>query len=367
MPIAYHLDYDDFPIVINKTINIPAGCLLFRGYHVDSNPVSDLPAHFGSHELAQVYGSQDNHTTGMFVSNKELKLLDLRFIIMLLRELLNYPDRKVALDVFKPFIVSYGLCSLKCQLEILNEMIGDKSTILGKLAEIDKFYITYRESGEINPYINPFEPAGIRLGITDVDKLSVLSLKNLLSKYRVDGFIAPQLFSPFHHNNRNREEIVIFDPHNSGIIQIPLTQKRLDKALGYKHVHIRRYISNFIDFPRVFNKEVTYLVGGGVINNSNINSCFDRYLLGDSNEISIINNYTKLSKHYFDSLDIKFSSIDPKYISPAMSTTRDGPITLNLTDDELKDAGFIPITPETLANRDHLKEPIVRVLDMLDK
>jgi hypothetical protein len=367
MSIAYHLDYDDFPLVINKTIDIPAGCLLYRGYHNDSTPISDLPAHFGSQQLAEIYAQQPNHQLGMFVTNKTLKLLDLRFIIMLLRELLNYPDREVDINLFKPFVISYGLCSLKCQLELLHKALEDLSNISSQLENLDQFYITYNDTKTIHPNINPFEPAGVRLGITNIDKLSVISLKNLFSKYDIDGFIAPQMFSPFHHDNRNREEIIIFSPINSKIGQIQLTTERLERSKKYEHKNIRQFLSNIIDFPKIFNKEITYLVGGNLItSHNNINTSFDKYLLGDQDEIKIIDNHINISKKYFDNLDIKFS-FTPLKKKNINTVDFYKPTILNLTDETLMRGGLYSITPDTLNSREHLKDTYSKIMEDLDK
>jgi hypothetical protein len=326
----FHLDFNDFPIIINKAIVLPANTMLFRGYHADSNPVSNEPTHFGTIDLALSYSEQPSHKLGFFVPSKGLRLLDLRFIIILLREMFNRPVGNVNIVALRSLLISYGLCSLAAQLRELEIMVsGDYESMMTEYTQLNTYYKKYESDREsnilaknINTNINVFEPQGIRLGITTIDSLSILTLKTLLAQYDIDGFISPQLFSPFHFQNRNREEIVIFDPKSSGLVLVGEDKYTIDKLLRQDHRNIVDFcdLNQIIDFPNVFYSKFNGLQNGGETEieiefnpefdkNVDPNIIVDMYLLGNKNVVEFIDNHKKLIEKEFYRLDIKIGGL----------------------------------------------------------
>jgi hypothetical protein len=258
----YKFSFDKFPLIINDVIVLPKKTLLFRGYHVDSDPIGDTARHYSTMDVAKIYAEQDtSHKFGVFVTSKPIKLLDLRFIIMLLREFMNHPLNTLDPIILKPLTVSYGLCSLARQIELLDELPN-----ITEYAEYDnfkKFYVGLNPL-IINKNINPVEHQGVRIGITNIDVYSILFLTNLFREYDIDGFIAPQLFSPFHHQNRNREEIVLFNPLKSGILLLPSDRINLKKIENMPSVKIQDFIGkNVVEFLDDQEYTMDFLAGGG--------------------------------------------------------------------------------------------------------
>lgn len=117
-------NFDKFPYVLDFPVILQKNNVIYRGYHKDRKELTSLPTHFSCFDVADVYAKQPDRNLGCYVLQKPLHLLDLRFIIMMLKELINSPTTTINTEILKDLSISYGLCSLKKQLELLDEKNG---------------------------------------------------------------------------------------------------------------------------------------------------------------------------------------------------------------------------------------------------
>lgn len=210
-----------FPLYGN-TIVIPENSVFWRGY-LREYPLSSRPAYFGTEETAKIYGD----TYNAFTNSRPLRLLDIRFLKVILRQLFqdNRSNKKLSptdLQTIQRLSTSFGLFSLKKQVENLKQ-IYEKFTSLHAL-------IHYIESTIINE--SPIEQPGIRVGETSLDGFTMEFLKKLFHPSFVHGFISPRMISPFHVEKRGiiNPEIILFNPEASGIQLLANPPKNMPKV-----------------------------------------------------------------------------------------------------------------------------------------
>lgn len=78
--------WDTFLPAYGSYINLPENTVLWRGYNVSHPAISDLPACYCDKETAKEYKT-DTHVLGSFATSRSLKLLDFRFLKVLLNDL----------------------------------------------------------------------------------------------------------------------------------------------------------------------------------------------------------------------------------------------------------------------------------------
>ena len=209
---------------IHTVITIPKNTLLLRGYHTGYPAVSDRPAYFTSYkEIVDAYAKKDQHTLGYFKTTSDIKLLDLRYIKLLLRDFFDTQHSTTirqysnVTDCMMSICMALGLCSVIVQMNLVNkrysESMSDKNSDIYKgLLSIDAYF------KKPNAY-NPIDPQGIRIAETNNDILMILCLREIFGN-DIQGYIMPDVFSPFHiekTNNTLNAEIVIFNPLESHI------------------------------------------------------------------------------------------------------------------------------------------------------
>ena len=229
------LDFEkQFTAIYGDTIEIPANTIFWRGYDPTYPIISSRPAYYGTEETAKGYKNRNGHVLGMFTNTRKLKLLDVRFLKALLRQLFeSIRDTNGLSDIEEKLILatttSFGLCSLGHQIRLLKYIYSQHIQDLKGLPELEKLY---------NPKA-AFEAQGVRVAETVNDGYTMSFLKGLF-KGIADGFISPRMETPFHieKNGLLNPEMIIFDPSVSGI---QLANPSIDpKALPVT------YISEFI-------------------------------------------------------------------------------------------------------------------------
>jgi hypothetical protein len=220
---------DDFMECYGRYITIPEKTVFWRGYDKNYDSVSDRPAYYGSRSIATEYANKNNRTLGSFTNKNPLKLLDIRFMRILLKDLfqnLIIPDNKsyikknivfngknnknaeeIKAKIIISTTVSFGLCSLKHQIDLLTKIFEDTD-------ELNALKNIYKEDSLI-------EQDGVRVGETVIDAFTMSFLKDLFENF-ADGFISPRLKTPYHieKNGQMNPEMIIFNPDKSGIMQI---------------------------------------------------------------------------------------------------------------------------------------------------
>lgn len=304
-----YLIFHQFPIVVDKLITIPKNILLFRGYHTGYPAISSRPTFYGNYNTADLYSNESYERLGAFITNSELKLIDLRYAIMLLREMINYISINLHQEIVRAITLAYGLCSFNKQFEILEEYYGPY-----KNEEIHQKQLKFIDSFKINPDIfkvianirPPPEIQGFRIAITSNDAKVVLFMKELLKPFGIDGFIAPKIYTPFREFAFQEEEIVIFDPLSSNIkLNIPHLKKNGFERLSSIRITdlIQKYVSynSVLDFTGVVSPYIRFVSnikkqdGGDVKKRyGNINDYFALYEVHDRDTFVELEKFNQL-------------------------------------------------------------------------
>lgn len=200
---------DSFLPVYGSYIKIPSDTLLWRGYDTVYPALAGRPVYFGDVTVATEYAkTSSTHALGAFTTTRPLKVLDIRFLNVLLRDLFYGADG----NAVQKTTVAFGLCSFKHQLRLMESIYKDSIA-----AKKDHGYMymksLYRESD--------FEQPGVRVAETSNDGWVMTFLGEVFDGI-VDGFIAPQLISPYQVYTKNilHPELIVFNPVKSGIVQL---------------------------------------------------------------------------------------------------------------------------------------------------
>ena len=206
------------PPLYGDLLTVPKDCVFWRGYNVNYPAISNRPAFFGSKKTASAYS---NPTLGCFTNKKELKLMDIHFMKVILRQLLDEIKMKREYNIDKSIpskdeilctdciTISFGICSLAHQIAVMNKLYKDIPNFT-PLAKMKEYYNTMKYTA--------IEQSGFRVGETTVDGVSMYFLRDFFKGY-ADGFFSPTLPSPFHIERGGvlHPEIIIFNPIESGV------------------------------------------------------------------------------------------------------------------------------------------------------
>ena len=221
---------DGNPPLYGGLLVVPKDCVFWRGYAPKYPPVSDKPAFFGSKHTAKEYAKPE---LGCFTNKKELKLMDINFMKVILRQLLDEiklkreysVDKSIPskdeIDCIDCLTISFGICSLAHPILLMNKMYKNIPHFQG-LEAMKKYYNSMK-------YFE-IEQSGFRVGETTVDAATMYFLRDFFKDY-ADGFFSPTLPSPFHVEKGGflTPEIVIFNPKNSGIELLNAVPSIMDK------------------------------------------------------------------------------------------------------------------------------------------
>lgn len=178
----------------------------YRGYKTMYKAVSDRPAYYGTLEDANTYASTNDRELAAFTNKKTLRLMDIRFMKALLRELFSLKDDSNTYSV----VLSFGICSLFHQCKLASQRFKDPQ-ILPSLHSLLSYF---KESN--------YEQQGFRVAETTNDAYSMAFLAKLFEDF-ADGFFSPRQFSPFHKEKTNfmlNAEFIVFNPEKSGIVKL---------------------------------------------------------------------------------------------------------------------------------------------------
>lgn len=229
------LHYDAFHAVYAK-IQLPENSHFYRGYDATRAAVSERPAYYAySADIANGHGApSDAHRVGLFRTTRPLQLYDLRYIAALLREHIRQRnaarDRNGAANAgIHAASLALGLCSFRAQLALFRARYSeslDAPEFAERLAAMER----YARDPPANA--NPVELEGVRISEAANDAELVALLSDLFGD-EVDGYIAPQLSSPYHaaEGGYLNAELVIFNPLRSGIAEVPLGDAETAEAL----------------------------------------------------------------------------------------------------------------------------------------
>lgn len=235
-------------------INIPENMIFYRGYSTLYPPISNRFAYFSEKHVAQSYIKSSEYTISAFINTTRLRLLDVRFMMSILRDMIySNGDDESSL----PIVLSFGLCSLRHQVKLLNARY--KEPLEGHI-NLQKIV------DSLNP-TSLYEPQGVRVGETTNDAYTMAFLSELFGNL-VDGFVSPRVVSQFHvtNNNSMAPELIIFNPFRSGIRKLlkfpPLNIPKLSMSSIYSlqlNHHVVRYTNKVYEFSFYSSP----MIGGG--------------------------------------------------------------------------------------------------------
>jgi hypothetical protein len=214
------ITFDEFSPILG-VLELPAKTLLLRGYDTTYPAIQHRPAYYTSSiEIARSYADRyENGRVGVFEITKPVRLYDIRFIIQLLRLLLNQSNSS-KLDCTMTLCLAYGLCSFEKQMELF-QMRYHKDLDTPHYDNL----VQYGKSKKSFSSLDAIEKQGIRIGETTNDSEAVECLKNIFKN--IDGYIAPMIFSPYHVEKTNytlNSEIVLFNPEEVGVSLVTKSQ-----------------------------------------------------------------------------------------------------------------------------------------------
>lgn len=191
----------------------------YRGYDSNYPVISDRPAYFGSLEVANGYAKGPGRKVDAFTNIRMLKLIDVRFMCDILRNLLQEHHDKTGEGILSTML-SFGLCSLSHQIYLASIRLQS----LKDGPSMKSLKRSYKQGF--------FEQQGVRIAETTNDAETMGFLKALFSGF-IDGFISPRQFSPFHvekQYNIMNAEMIIFNPKECGITQMASLPSKLGKT-----------------------------------------------------------------------------------------------------------------------------------------
>lgn len=219
------IDSNDFDTVYG-IIKYPKNAVLYRGYDKRYKVLSDRPIYLTPNKSnAEEYAKQDNCELGIFVIKEELRLFDLRFMKHILQDLIQQDkiNTNTVKQVCYTLAPSFGLCSLKRQIELIKQRFPNPSDP-ARRKNLEDFVKHPNEK-------DPVELQGVRVGETYNDAQSALYLKEAFEDV-IHGYIAPRLSSPYHYENDNIHpaEILLFNPSRIRITQLMREPNELMKC-----------------------------------------------------------------------------------------------------------------------------------------
>jgi len=318
IPVYIELDWEEqFEPLYGSPIIIPVNTMLWRGYDIRYPSIGIRFAYYSGREIVTEYSKKQYRQLGCFVTQKPLKILDIRFMINILERIIQTNRTDKNINDFASTMLSFGLCSLGHQILLLKQRYQDllkKNTEDAKVmkASISKM-IEYYKPG------NLIEQKGIRIAETTNDGITMAFIQELF-KGEFDGFISPRLETVFHieKGGQLNPELILFNPKMSNIIQISRYQSKvilrsISELLKDKH--------QIIDIRKIINGEKIsmkmYLSGGKIYNKHHLDDFEDKLNNKDKKTLIKYNNAIKRGKEWRKHLII----INPDEVTPQVQVS----------------------------------------------
>ena len=299
--IVLNID-EQFDPLYGSPVIIPPGYVIYRGYDMRYPAIADRPTHYSVKNVATAYAALQGSTLGCFKNTRALRLLDFRYMCVLLNQmfLTRKDNTQIDLDPIVRTYVGYGLCGIHDQLQIGGNMFRDS---IG-MKHLQKYYDTYIKGKSImeRPLdVNPVSPAGFRIAETLNDGYILNFVKTIFGDI-ADGFIAPRLKTPYHHEKgyMMSPEIVLFSPLSAQMQEI--SDSRTFQSQGISEVLELR--SSRSELKCTFgmaaaHRKMKILGGGGLdggvlIENMNASDAFFQSVEDqDADAVQLLNKSTR--------------------------------------------------------------------------
>jgi hypothetical protein len=301
-----------------KAITIPENTIIWRSYDKSYPAVDNRFGYYSSKEIAQEYTRNNSRELGHFVLKRPLKLLDYRFMKVLLSRLIHTNQSDKTIQYLAAIVLSFGLCSFSHQIYLLKNRYKD----------LDKTTKEYKQINEsiktMELYLKPnllIEQIGVRIAETTNDAFTMGFLQELF-KGVFDGFISPRLFSPFHIEKDNylmSPEIIIFNPKESKIELMPkyptttyIKQLRIDDLIRSNAGHV--LIENVKKNKLNMDINLEFFICGGGLHRHYLDTIDDALNTQDKEMEQIYMNGKKIGHKWRKKLDISFIEPPVLYI-----------------------------------------------------
>jgi len=258
------LNFKYFSSIIGNHIIIDKNTLFFKSYSTKySSLLSNRPSYYGEIDNASKY-LKSGRKLGIFLTKKNLKLLDIRYISQIINDLIllrknNYFE---TIKGYMTLALSYGLVSLYKQINLYKTRYSTSLNSDLRYNKIISYYNDFESKKDKELFQNPLE-----LGETNNDVESTFILKEIFGDF-FDGFICPILYSPYFDENNISNEILLFNPLDSliEIDKIPDNSESIDM----NKVLIKNNINLFSVQYFMKDNETTYFQYGKFKNINNI-------------------------------------------------------------------------------------------------
>lgn len=311
------LDLDrPFTPLLGAPVLLPEDMLFYRGYDTAYPAISHRTTHYGTHTTAAGYANvKPSHRLGCFSNSRALRLFDIRYIQTLLTQLFQtrQSSQFAHLEPIARITLAYGLCALYEQLHLMQKLLPASQGTAACLA----YYAANIENKTYEQMpltVNPFTPAGIRVGETNNDALCLVLLKEVFG-HLVDGFIAPSFQSVFHVEKGGfiTAEMVLFDPENSGIRSVDDLDIR-PATVSIEELLNTQSHCQWLQLRAINKTRVRVRVwGGGAGYTQDTSAFFDRLENKDPATVKAANRM----KRFAANLSKRFSIIDPTAPHPS--------------------------------------------------
>ena len=302
----YELDWERyFYPYYGSTITLSSELILWREYDKSYPSLSNRPTFYGSNKTASGYAEQPNKILGTFMTTRPIKLIDVRYLKILLKQLLDeHKNTKLTqndINIIKAVTISYGICSLKHQLNLIHEVYGKSVDMFKGFESLDKYYMSRCIKQKDGSYKEPvIEENGVRIAETTIDAYTSGFIKILFEDI-CDGIISPRLHSPFHieKDGTMSPELILFSPKDilTQITKVP------SKILSVPINGIILQSNRIFTTKTSSQMDITfYMKGGSNNNNKNILNDFNDFneLIekGDKKYIYLYNKGVEIGRRW---------------------------------------------------------------------
>jgi hypothetical protein len=191
---------DKFEPLYGSVVEIPPYSILWRAYDTSYPSISERPTYFSSKETAERYCKGSTYKVSAFMPLHRLRIIDVRFMTTILSRFIQLNHEDEYIDEFTPTMLSFGLCSLRHQIELLKQRYKASATMKHTIAKMEKYY-------EPTALI---EQAGVRVAEATNEGATMAFLREIFSR-TFDGFISPRI----------NPELIIFNPKGADIVELP--------------------------------------------------------------------------------------------------------------------------------------------------
>jgi hypothetical protein len=236
--MSYKFNIEEFPIFYGR-FSIPKGTILYL--NIQTNYYNF---------------KQTNSNNKIFKTKKEIQLYDFRYVKKILLDLLAYckKDTESTTNICKILALSYGICSLERQLELVKDYYSSDCNLYKSLLK----YYNSSNNG------NLVQLQGIRIVDEKNDMLNSHLLKYLL-RHMVDGTITNKMYSLDDNKLVNNVEIMLFYVDKNNLLEeIEEVDIQIKKVLDwnywidyYNEVHYRDEQSDTDFFINIGNNNTS--------------------------------------------------------------------------------------------------------------